>query len=160
MYEHYINNIFKNPKFLFHGSPKKLDTIIPNQAYDSTGNTDNEDFAVFLTSSFIVASAYAFKNTIKRMSDGLNWEFNIGGCSDNGDVNIIFNNVRIFDDIYGYVYVFQFDDNYKHCSNSVQYKSYQEIHPIDILEIKFSNFKQFYTINSEDIKCEKTSKSY
>ena len=80
--------------------------------------------------------------------------------SDNGDVNIIFNNVRICDDIYGYVYVFQFDDNYKHCSNSVQYKSYQEIHPIDILEIKFSNFKQFYTINSEDIKCEKTSKSY
>lgn len=42
----------------------------------------------------------------------------------------------------------------------MQYKSYEKMCPIDIIKIRFSNFKQFYTINSEDIKCEKTSKSY
>ena len=40
-------------------------------AHDSNGNKENEDFAVFMTSSFIIASAYAFKDKIKELSEGL-----------------------------------------------------------------------------------------
>ena len=31
-----------------------------------------------MTSSFIIASAYAFKDKIKEMSEGLKWNFEIG----------------------------------------------------------------------------------
>ena len=57
------------PKYLFHGSPKFLKTIEQREAMDSSGNFENEDFAVFLTSSFLVATAYAFKDQIKKLKD-------------------------------------------------------------------------------------------
>lgn len=66
----YINNDLFAPKYLFHGSPKFLKTIEQREAKDSSGNFENEDFAVFLTSSFLVATAYAFKDQIKKLSDG------------------------------------------------------------------------------------------
>lgn len=70
MLEKYLNNNLEKPKFLFHGSPKALDVIVQNQAHDSNSNLENEDFAVFLTSSFIIASAYAFKDKVKvKFSD-------------------------------------------------------------------------------------------
>ena len=58
----YLGNSIANPKFLFHGSPKKLEVIEQRQAHDSNGTKENEDFAVFMTSSFIIASAYAVKD--------------------------------------------------------------------------------------------------
>ena len=77
-YYDYLNNSLFNPRYLFHGSPKLLEIIEMRQAYDSCANYENEDYAVFLTSSFIIASAYAFKDTIKKLSDGLDWNFEIG----------------------------------------------------------------------------------
>lgn len=104
MLEKYLNNNLEKPKFLFHGSPKALDVIAPRQAHDSNSNLENEDFAVFLTSSFIIASAYAFKDKVKELSRDLDWSFEIGG-EVTGEVNIDFNNVRVQDDLYGYIYV-------------------------------------------------------
>ena len=52
----YLDNSLANPTFLFHGSPKKLEVIEQRQAYDSNGIKENEDFAVFMTSSFIIVS--------------------------------------------------------------------------------------------------------
>lgn len=46
----YFNNDINNPIFLFHGSPKRLETIEQRQVHDSNGNKENEDFAVFMTS--------------------------------------------------------------------------------------------------------------
>ncbi|MBR3162330.1 MAG: hypothetical protein IKF19_06345 [Bacilli bacterium] len=37
----YLNQDINNPKYLFHGSPKKLDIIIPNKGIDSNNNIDN-----------------------------------------------------------------------------------------------------------------------
>lgn len=104
MLEKYLNNNLEKPKFLFHGSPKALDVIAPRQAHDSNSNLENEDSAVFLTSSFIIASAYAFKDKVKELSRDLDWSFEIGGDV-TGEVNIDFNNVRVQDDLYGYIYV-------------------------------------------------------
>lgn len=104
MLEKYLNNNLEKPKFLFHGSPKALDVIVQNQAHDSNSNLENEDSAVFLTSSFIIASAYAFKDKVKELSRDLDWSFEIGGDV-TGEVNIDFNNVRVQDDLYGYIYV-------------------------------------------------------
>ena len=62
----YLTQDINNPKYLFHGSPKKIDKIIPKLSQDSNNNQDNIDKAVFLFPSLIKASAYAFKDTIKK----------------------------------------------------------------------------------------------
>ena len=38
MLEKYLNNNLEKPKFLFHGSPKAVDVIVPRQANDSISN--------------------------------------------------------------------------------------------------------------------------
>lgn len=147
--EKYINNSINNPVYLFHGSPKKIDVVEQRQAHDSNNNPDNEDYAVFLTSSFIIASAYAFKDRIKELSDGLKWNFDIGYDADNDMIYIQMDNVNVDDDIEGYIYVFPFDEKYEHQGRSIQYKCHENIIPIDVVKIKFSDFKKFYSINSE-----------
>lgn len=145
----YFNNDLTNPRYLFHGSPKLLGNIEQRQAHDSNGNKDNEDFAVFLTSSFIIASAYAFKDRIKELSDGLDWNFDIGYDADNDEVNIKFENVNIDDDIEGYIYIVPFNENYEHHGRSIQYKCHENIIPIDVIKIRFADFKKYYSIGNE-----------
>lgn len=144
----YFNNDINNPIFLFHGSPKQLDVVEQRQAYDSNGNRENEDFAVFMTSSFIIASAYAFKDKIKEMSEGLNWNFEIGMDSDTDEIYIIMDNVNVDDELEGYIYVFDYDDSYTHERKSIQYKCHENVVPIDVVSIKFKDFKNYYIINS------------
>lgn len=146
--EEYYNNDINNPKYLFHGSPKLLETIEQRQAHDARGNKYNEDFAVFLTSSFIIASAYAFKDKIKEISSELNWNFDIGYDAETEEVNIIFENVNIDDEMEGYIYVFPFDENYEHYGQSIQYKCHENIKPIDIVKIRFADFKKYYCIKN------------
>ncbi|MEE0014902.1 MAG: hypothetical protein UE699_04330 [Bacilli bacterium] len=145
----YINNSLENPKYLFHGSPKMLEVIEQRQAHDSNHNAENEDCAVFLTSSFIIASAYAFKDKIKELSEGLDWNFDIGYNPDIDEINIIMDNVNVSDDIEGYIYVFPFDEYYEHHGRSIQYKCHENIKPIDIVKIRFADFKKYYSINAE-----------
>ena len=141
----YLENDLQKPKYLFHGSPKKLDKIEQRQAHDSNGNVVNEDFAVFLTSSFIMASAYAFKDKIKDLSDGLKWDFDFGYDADRNELKLVFKNVRIDDELVGYIYVFPFDESYEHHGRSIQYKSHGDLVPKDCIKIKFSDFKKYYT---------------
>lgn len=140
----YLNNDLSNPTYLFHGSPKLLDTIEQREAHDSDGIIENEDYAVFLTSSFIIASAYAFKDTIKELSNESDWNFEIGYNADNDEVDIKFENVKIDDDIEGYIYVFPYSDNYEHYGRSIQYKCHEDIKPIDIVKVRYSDFKNYY----------------
>ena len=149
--ENYINNSISNPIYLFHGSPKKIDVIEQRQAHDSNNNAENEDFAVFLTSSFIIASAYAFKDSIKELSNGLDWNFEIGYDSDNDKPIIQMNNVNINEDLEGYIYVFPFNNKYEHHTKSIQYKCHENIKPIDVVKIKLSDFIKYYMIN-ENVK--------
>ena len=145
----YKNNNLEVPKYLFHGSPKLLDIIEQRQAHDSNHNSENEDYAVFLTSSFLIASAYAFKDTIKELSEGLKWNFQIGYDFEEDRVNIKMDNVNISDDIEGYVYIFPYDETKFRKGKVIQYKCYENIKPIDVVKVRFSDFKEFYTINEE-----------
>ena len=142
----YLDNSLTNPKYLFHGSPKCLETIEQRQAHDSNGNLENEDYAVFLTSSFLIASAYAFKDKIKDLSEGEEYNFEIGK-NPSGDIFIKMDNVIVDDDMEGYVYVFDYLPKYDHVQGSIQYKCHEDIKPIDVVKIKFSDFRGYYTIN-------------
>lgn len=144
--KNYINNSLINPKYLFHGSPKCLEIVEQRQAHDSNGNSENEDYAVFLTSSFLIATAYAFKDKIKSLSAGKNWNFEIGGNL-SGEIFIKMDNVTVDDSMEGYIYIFDYSSKYYHEDGTLQYKCYEEIKPIDVVKIKFSDFKEYYTIN-------------
>ena len=143
----YLDNSLISPTFLFHGSPKKLEVIEQRQAYDSNGNKENEDFAVFMTSSFVIASAYAFKDKIKEMSEGLDWNFEIGRDANTGEIFVIMDNVNVDDELEGYIYVFNYDDSYTHEGRSIQYKCHKNVVPIDVVSVKFKDFKNYYSIN-------------
>jgi len=100
----YLEQDIDNPKYLFHGSPMKLDIIRQNLSNDSNNESVNIDYAIFLTPSFLVSTAYAFKDTIKLNSKDLDWSFNINNINDYPIMKM--KNVRVDNNILGYVYVF------------------------------------------------------
>lgn len=151
MIEKYMNNDLNNPKYLFHGSPLLLSELEMRQSHDSNGTIENEDFAVFLTSSFIIASAYAFKDKIREISSELDYDFEIGRDADRGTLIINMNNVNVDDDMEGYIYVIPYDESYEHHGRSIQYKSHSNIKPIETIKIRFSDYKHFYSINGNVI---------
>ena len=144
----FLKQDINNPKYLFHGSPKIIEYVEPRQAHDSFGNKENEDNAVFLTPSLIIASAYAFKDKIKENSTDLDWNFYIGQ-DQNGKLVVNMDNVRLDDEQIGYIYVFPFDTKYKNNGNTIQYKCYEQIKPINIVEVKFKDYKKYYSITNE-----------
>ena len=143
----YLMNSIDNPKYLFHGSPKNLNVIEPKSAADSKHIAENEDNAVFMTPSFILASAYAFKDSIKKMSGNLDWNFEIGAIPYTNEIYVIMDNVIVDDELEGYIYVFDWNDKYEQRKGMIQYKAHKEMPPIDTIKIKFKDFKKFYTIN-------------
>lgn len=146
--EEFLKQDINNPKYLFHGSPKKIECIEPRQAHDSSSNKENEDNAVFLTPSLIIASAYAFKDKIKENSIDLDWNFYIGQ-DENGNLIVEMDNVRLDNEQLGYIYVFLFNTKYKNNGNTIQYKCYEQIKPISVVEVKFKDFKRYYSITNE-----------
>ena len=66
------------------------------------------------------------------------------GNSNNINVNPI-----IDDELEGYIYVFYYDDTYTHEGRSIQYKCHKNVVPIDVISVKFKDFKNYYSINSD-----------
>ncbi|MEG1597396.1 MAG: hypothetical protein RR359_03885 [Bacilli bacterium] len=145
--DEYKNQDLINPKYFFHGSPKLLDIVKKNNSHDSNGNEVNIDNAVFATPSFLIATAYAFKDTIKDNSikSGLHYNFNI---SQSEKIPIMtMENVDLVDDIKGYIYVFANDGTFKNePSGSLQFKQFEDAKPIGVLKIKYSDYKDNYEI--------------
>ena len=146
MYE-YLNQDIDHPKYLFHGSPKKLSILEPKLAHDSNNNKNNIATAIFLFPSFLKSTPYAFKDTIKNLSTQLDWNFEIP----NNDTYplMIMENVNISDDITGYVYVFLKNDTMIKDKNTYQYKYYQKLTPIDVVEVKYKDYKKYYKLVSQ-----------
>jgi hypothetical protein len=147
MREEYFNQVLKNPKYLFHGSPILLEKVEKRLSHDSNYNAINIDNAVFVTSSIKIASAYAFKDKIKENSEGLKWNFII---SSNDNLPIMtMENVIIDENIFGYIYVFKNNGDFKNEPiDSLQYKSYKDLIPIDIVKIYYKDFKEYYELKN------------
>jgi hypothetical protein len=144
----YFNQDKNNPKYFFHGSPLKLNKLEIKQSHDNNNIEANIDTAIFLTPSIIIASSYAFKDTIKNNSSDLNWNFEVKSTEEIPVMSM--NNVRIDEEIIGYIYVFENDGTFINSPiNSMQYKTYKELIPIDILTIQYKAFKQYYQDNTK-----------
>ena len=143
MKNEYIENNLDNPKYLFAGSPFLLEYLEPRKAHDENHNPLNEDTAVYLTSSWIIASAYSF---------GKNPEYH-GRFETNridGNPYVFFENDNLDDESIGYIYVFEKNsDKFIHNGGkSLQYRCHEKIIPIDIVTIKFEDYKDLYTIEN------------
>ena len=143
----YLNQDINNPKYLFHGSCKKLFKLTPQLSHDSNGDVNNIACAVFLFPSFLKSTPYAFKDTIKKCSEGLNWDFDIPNGDDYPLMKM--SNVNIDEDIIGYIYVFLKDDDMIKDSDSYQYKCYKELVPIDVIEVCYKDYMKYYEVVSK-----------
>ena len=142
--EKYLKQDIDNPTYLFHGSPKKLSKITPQISHDSNDNPDNIASAVFLFPSFLKATPYAFKDTIKQNSLDIDYNFEIPN-TDSYPL-MIMENVNIDVNILGYIYVFKKDNSMIKDEKSYQYKCYTELVPTDIIEIKLKDYIKYYEI--------------
>lgn len=116
-------------------------------AHDDNYNKDNIDKAIFATPSFTIASAYAFKDKIKENSGNLNWNFVISSKEEYPIMTM--KNVNTNDDIYGYIYVFRNDGNFQNDpEGTLQYKYFKSLIPIDIVIVKYKDFKKYYLVQN------------
>ena len=72
--------------------------------------------------------------------------------SDTDEIYVIMDNVNVDDELEGYIYVFDYDYSYTHEGKSIQYKCHENVVPIDVVSIKFKDFKNYYIINSNKQK--------
>ena len=139
--DRYINQNIYNPEYLFHGSASELEVVEPRQSID-TDSKDNEDVAVFLTSWFINAAAYAFSKKLIEINE--HWSFDM---NNNGQLPaMIFEVENLPEDLCGYVYVFNKDadmtkDNH---SQTTQYRCYHDVQPIDVVKVYYKDFSEYF----------------
>ena len=143
----YMEQDIDHPIYLFHGSCEKIDKVIPHLSHDSDGSSHNIDNAIFLFPSFLKSTPYAFMNSIIENSENQDWDFEVPNDSSYPIMRMT--NVNIDEDMVGYIYVFKKEeDMYKdeEHKSSYQYKCYHELIPIDVVEIRFKDFEQYYEI--------------
>lgn len=146
----YLSQDVAHPYYLFHGSPLILDSLNLHTSHDSNYNLDNIDTATFLTSSFLIASCYAFKDKIKEESEKINFEWDFQISSTETEPIMTMENVCIPDNLEGYIYVVPYNTSLKKDSEeSLQYKSYQSLQPIDVVSVHYSDFKKHYVVNNK-----------
>lgn len=138
----YLEQDIWNPKYLFHGSPYEIDNLEPRKSNDSE-NKENEDYAIFLTSWFINATAYAFRNKLKEINEYYDFSMN-----NNGELPAMnFQVENLPEDLYGYIYVFDktddmIKDNYEYMT---QYRCYHELRPIDVVKVYYKDFADYFS---------------
>lgn len=141
----YLEQDIWNPKYLFHGSPYEINVLEPRKSAD-TQNKENEDNAIFLTSWFINASAYAFRNKLKEINEHYDFQMN-----NNGELSaMLFSVENLPDDLYGYVYVFNKAEDMRKDNHeyTIQYRCYHELCPIDVVKVYYKDFADCFSRES------------
>ena len=139
--EEYQKQDVFNPKYLFHGTAHKIEKLELKQSLDSKNN-DNEDNAVFLTSSFYTATAYAFSRRLKEINEHYSFSMN-----NNGELPaMIFEVDNLPDDLCGYVYIFDKSDDMIKDNHqfTTQYRCYHHLIPQKVIKVNYKDFEKFF----------------
>lgn len=140
-WDDYLNQNIFNPKYLFHGSSSVLQIVEPRQSFDNESK-DNEDNAIFLTSWFVNALAYAFMSKLKELNEHYSFSMN-----NMGEIPAMeFEVENLPDDLYGYVYVFEktedmIKDNHEYIT---QYRCYHTLVPQKIIKVEYKDFEKYF----------------
>ena len=140
--EEYQKQDVFNPKFLFHGTAHEIEKLELRQSLDSK-NKDNEDSAVFLTSSFYTAAAYAFSRRLKEINEHYSFSMN-----NNGELPVmIFEVDNLPDDLCGYIYVFDKSDDMIKGNHqfTTQYRCYHNLIPQKVIKVNYKDFEEYFS---------------
>lgn len=123
-------------EFLYHGSPKRLDKLVPNQAYD-TGFEAGCQFAVYATSNKTMAICFA-----------------LGCVEENEDAERImlpeYGDKMVFKNCHpnyggkGFLYLLD-KEKFTHAMGT-QWVCYEEIYPDDVIEISVDDYLSYCII--------------
>lgn len=140
--EEYKEQDVFNPKYLFHGTAHEVEKLELKQSTDSE-NKDNEDNAVFLTSSIYTAAAYAFSRRLKEINEHYSFSMNNNGALP----AMIFEVDNLPDDLYGYIYIFdKSDDMIKDNHHfTTQYRCYHNLIPQKVIKVNYKDFEEFFS---------------
>ena len=144
----YKNQDIFNPKYLFHGTAHKINKLECRQSFDDK-NKDNEDNAIFLTSSFYTAAAYAFSRRLKELNNHYTFSMNNSG----GIPAMVFEVDNLPDDLSGYIYIF---DNNKDMikdnkSFTTQYRCYHDLKAQKVIKVYYKDFEKFFHRENHEI---------
>ena len=122
-------------EFLYHGSPKRLDKLVPNQAYD-TGFEEGCQFAVYATSKtmaicFALGCVEESENAERIM------------LPEYGD-KMVFKNCHPNYGGKGFLYLLD-KENFTHAMGT-QWVCYEEIYPDDVIEISVDDYLSYCII--------------
>lgn len=138
----YMNQDVFNPKYLFHGTAHKIDKLELRQSTDNE-NKDNEDNAIFLTSSIYTAAAYAFSRRLKELNENYSFSMN-----NNGELPaMVFEVENLPDDLCGYIYIFEKSEDMIKDNNvlTTQYRCYHELTPQKVIKVNYRDFEEFFS---------------
>ena len=145
----YMNQDVFNPKYLFHGTAHEIDKLELRQSVDSE-NKDNEDNAIFLTSSFYTAAAYAFSRRLKELNEHYSFYMN-----NNGELPaMIFEVENLPDDLCGYIYIFEksedmIKDNHQF---TTQYRCYHDLTQQKVVKVNYRDFEEYFSRENQTNK--------
>ena len=140
--EEYKEQDVFNPKYLFHVTAHEIEKLECRQSTDGE-NKDNEDNAIFLTSSFYTAAAYAFSRRLKEINEHYSFSMN-----NNGELPaMIFEVDNLPDDLYGYIYIFdKSDDMIKDNHHfTTQYRCYHNLIPQKVIKVNYKDFEEYFS---------------
>lgn len=138
----YMNQDVFNPKYLFHGTAHEIDKLELRQSTDNE-NKDNEDNAIFLTSSIYTAAAYAFSRRLKELNENYSFSMN-----NNGELPaMVFEVENLPDDLCGYIYIFEKNEDMIKDNNvfTTQYRCYHDLTPQKVIKVNYRDFKEFFS---------------
>ena len=139
--DEYIKQDIYKPKYLFHGTSNKVDILELRKSIDNR-NKDNEDNAIFLTSSFITAAAYAFSRKLKKNNECYSFSIN-----NNGKLPIMtFEVDNLPDDLEAYIYIFKKEANMIKDSHkfTTQYRCYSNLKTKNYIKVTYKDFEKYF----------------
>ena len=139
--QEYRNQDVFNPKYLFHGTAHEIEKLECRQSTDSDSK-DNEDNAVFLTSSFYTAAAYAFSRRLKELNEYYSFSMN----NDGELPAMVFEVDNLPDDLYGYVYIFDNSDDMIKDNHqfTTQYRCYHDLTPQKVIKVNYKDLEECF----------------
>ena len=147
--EEFKNQDMFNPKYLFHGSAQKIEKIECRKSTD-VENKNNEDNAVFLTSSIYTAAAYAFSRRLKEINENYSFSMN-----NNGELPaMIFEVDNLPEDLYGYIYIFDKSDDMIKDNDQIttQYRCYHDLIPKKAIKVYYKDFEDIFVRENKNVK--------
>lgn len=130
-------------KYIFHGSHALFDVCKPHQAKCETKRKENEQFAIYGSSSLEFAILFAFEKLPKTK---YSWSADVG--DDGKPFGLLKEGTYIAEEDFGFIYCFDKAKFKPTTAGSMQYVCKQELAPVAIYKVYYKDFKELFEIET------------